>query len=108
MEKSALNELVNGILNVMESQLVRIVLYGSVARGTHTSESDVDIALLTNGALNKDTEEMLSGFIVEMNLKYDKVFSVIDIEYNKFCQWESVTPFYSNVSKEEIVLWQVA
>jgi len=108
MEKSALNELVNGILNVMESQLVRIVLYGSVARGTHTSESDVDIALLTNGALNKDTEEMLSGFIVEMNLKYDKVFSVIDIEYNKFCQWESVTPFYSNVSKEGIVLWKVA
>ena len=108
MEKSALNELVNGILSVMESQLVRIVLYGSVARGTHTSESDVDIALLTNGALNKDTEEMLSGFIVEMNLKYDKVFSVIDIEYNKFCQWESVTPFYSNVSKEGIVLWQAA
>lgn len=108
MEKSALNELVNGILNVMESQLVRIILYGSVARGTHTSESDVDIALLTNGTLNKDTEEMLSCFIVEMNLKYDKVFSVIDIEYNKFCQWESVTPFYSNVSKEGIVLWQVA
>lgn len=108
MEKSVLNELVNGILSVMESQLVRIVLYGSVARGTHTSESDVDIALLTHGELDKDTQELLSGFIVEMNLKYDRVFSVIDIEYNKFRQWESVTPFYSNVNKEGVVLWQAA
>jgi len=108
MNKTEMNELVNGILKVMEPLLVRIVLYGSVARGTNTEESDVDIALLMNGELDKNTEDKLSEFIVDMNLKYDKVFSVIDIDYEKFCKWESVTPFYSNVSKEGIVLWKVA
>ena len=105
--KKMLDEIVNGILSIIQSQLIRIVLYGSVARGTHTSESDVDIALLIKCALDRDTEERLSDFVVEMNLKYDRVFSVIDIEYNVFCQWEKTMPFYSNLSEEGVVLFQV-
>ncbi|MDY3022969.1 MAG: nucleotidyltransferase domain-containing protein [Blautia sp.] len=105
MNKNILNELVNGILEIMRPSLTEIVLYGSVARGTDTEESDVDVALLVNGALNKDTEEMLSDFIVDMNLKHDRVFSVIDIDYAMFLKWKGVTPFYQNVAKDGIVLW---
>ena len=108
MEQKVWKELVNGILAVMEKQIVRIVLYGSVARGTNSEESDIDIALLIHDEMNRDTEEKLSDFIVDMNLKYDKVFSVIDINYNNFCKWEKVTPFYNNVSQEGIVLWKAA
>lgn len=36
MDINILNELVNGILEIMKSSLVQIVLYGSVARGTNT------------------------------------------------------------------------
>lgn len=36
MDNNILNELVNGILEIMKSSLVQIVLYGSVARGTNT------------------------------------------------------------------------
>ena len=105
MNKNILNELVNGILEIMRPSLAEIVLYGSVARGTDTEESDVDVALLVNVALNKDTEDMLSDFIVDMNLKYDTVFSVIDIDYAMFLKWKGVTPFYQNVAKDGIVLW---
>ncbi len=108
MNKDILNELVNGILEIMQPSLVEIILYGSVARGTDTEESDVDVALLVNGALNKDTEELLSDFIVDMNLKYDKVFSVIDIDYDMFLKWKGVTSFYQNVTKEGIILWKAA
>ena len=38
-----------------------------------------------------------------MNLKYDKVFSVIDIEDAVYKKWHSVTPFYRNVDREGIV-----
>lgn len=65
MDKNILNELVNGILEIMKSSLVQIVLYGSVARGTNTEESDVDVALLIKGVLNKSTEELLSDFPVQ-------------------------------------------
>ena len=47
MEKRIYDELVFGILRALPSQVIRIVLYGSVARGTNTEESDVDIAVFT-------------------------------------------------------------
>lgn len=88
MNQDILQELVDGILKVMREQLVRIVLYGSAARGT--------------------SEDKLSDFIVEMNLKYDKVFSVMDINAEKFIVWESIIPFYQNVTREGVILWQAA
>ena len=108
MDEKILKELVSGILSIMESQVVRIVLYGSVARGTNTAESDVDVALFMNGTLDGNTEDKLSDLVVDMNLKYDRVFSVIDIDYDVFKKWEKVTPFYKNVAQEGIVLWKAA
>ena len=49
MEGSALREFVNGIVPMLGSQLDQIILYGSVARGTSTQESDIDIALIIHG-----------------------------------------------------------
>lgn len=108
MEQMVLGELVEGILSILESQVIRIVLYGSVARGTNTAESDVDIALLLNGNLSRETEDKLSDLIVDLNLKYDIVHSVIDIDYEMFKKWEKVTPFYKNVNEEGVVLWKAA
>lgn len=50
------------------------------------------VAVLIKGGLDKDIE----------------VFSVIDIDYDTFCKWEGVTPFYQNLIKEGIVLWEAA
>lgn len=108
MEQMVLGELVEGILSILESQVIRIVLYSSVARGTNTAESDVDIALLLNGNLSRETEDKLSDLIVDLNLKYDIVLSVIDIDYEMFKKWEKVTPFYKNVNEEGVVLWKAA
>lgn len=108
METSTLNELVTGILNIMKPIVVEIILYGSVARGTNTDESDVDVAILVTKSLNENMEDQLSDFIVDMNLSYNKVFSVIDIDYDMYKTWQNVTPFYNNVSKEGVVLWKAA
>lgn len=108
MDVNAINELVDGILTIFNTQVVRIVLYGSYARGTNTSESDVYIALLLKGNLNESTEDKLSDLVVDLNLKYDKVFSVIDIDYAVFQKWEKITPFYKNMNEEGIVLWKAA
>ena len=98
-----------GIMKDMRNSIVsKGVLYDSVARGTNTAESDVDVAMLVHGALDRDTEDKLSDFIVDMNIKYNRVFSVIDIDAERFFQWEAVTPFYQNVNKEGIVLWRAA
>ena len=108
MDRNTLCEVVNGILDIMQDYIVEIVLYGSVARGTNTEDSDVDIALLLNDKFSSEIEEQLSDFIVEMNLKYDKVFSVIDIDYSNFVKSSDILPFYKNVNKEGVVLWKAA
>ena len=108
MEERICSEFVDGILNILENRLLKIVLYGSVARDSNTEESDIDIALIMYGKMDSDTEDRLSDFVVDMNLKYDKVFSVIDIDAEHFRTWMKVLPFYQNVEKEGIVLWKAA
>lgn len=108
MEQTALKEFVDGIVPIMGKQLDQIILYGSVARGTNTEESDVDIALIIHGTIDDNLEDKLLDFIVDMNLKYDRVFSVIDINCENFQKWGNVLPFYSNVRREGVTLWKAA
>ena len=51
INQAILDELVEGILTIMHDELVAIILYGSVARGSATAESDVDIALIMKNPL---------------------------------------------------------
>ena len=97
MDKQMVQELVDGFLEIINEKLVSVILYGSVARGTASGESDIDVALLIKGSLDVDVEDKLSDFIVDMNLKYDKVFSVIDIDIDNYEKWKAVEPFYKNV-----------
>lgn len=103
-----LDELVQGILRVLPGQALRIVLYGSTARGTNALDSDVDIAVFVRSRLDSAADERLSDVVVDLNLKYGKVFSVIDIDEAVYQKWRSVTPFYQNVDKDGIVLWTAA
>ena len=45
-DKEMFDDIVRAILSVMGDDAVRIIFYGSVARGDNTPESDVDIAVL--------------------------------------------------------------
>ena len=58
--------------------------------------------------LDADMEDCLSDVVVDMNLKYNKVFSVIDIDDATYQKWRGVTPFYQNLDREGVVLWTAA
>jgi predicted nucleotidyltransferase len=102
------NELVEGLIDLFNDRLVSIILYGSVARGTNTDESDVDIAIILKDAKSQSVQDKLVDFTLNLDFKYDKVFSVIDIDYEEFLKWENVLPFYKNVKKDGVVLWKAA
>ncbi|MCF0128258.1 MAG: nucleotidyltransferase domain-containing protein [Pseudobutyrivibrio sp.] len=108
MQNDIYDELVNGILSAISDGVVDIILYGSVARGTNNEESDIDVAVIVLEDLTTEQSDVLSDFIVDMNLKYDKVFSVIDINNEKFENWKNVLPFYKNVACEGVSLWKAA
>ncbi len=105
---SLIKELVNGLRLIYNDKLVSVILYGSVAKGTNSDESDIDIAIILKGAKEQPTWEKLIDFTVDLDLKYDKVFSVIDIDYDEFIKWEDILPFYKNVKKDGVILWKAA
>ena len=108
MQQAMFDELVNGLLGILAEQTVQIVLYGSTARGPADSESDIDIAIFLTRRPDARQEDQLSSLIVDLNLKYNKVFSVVDIDQETYLKWHSVAPFYRNVDKEGVVLWKAA
>ena len=101
-------ELVDGLLGIFSDNILQIILYGSVAREDNTSESDVDIAIVIKEDMDDRTREKFIIWSADMDLRYDRVFSIVDIQEKNLEKWGSILPFYKNVQKEGIVLWKAA
>ena len=77
-------QLIAKIVDIYGDLLVSVILYGSVARGTQTDESDIDIAVILRSKENDDMKERMTDIIVDLELEYNKVLSVLRIDYEKF------------------------
>lgn len=82
-----------------------IILYGSVARNEEKDDSDIDIAIITKNDIDENTQEQFIRWSADMDIRFDKVFSIIDIQEEKLARWGKVLPFYKNV-QEGIILWE--
>lgn len=100
-------KMIPGFQDIFGNVLERIILYGSVARGTQTDESDVDIAVIVR-KYTDDMHDKMIDLTVDLELEYNKVLSVLLIDYDNFREWENVLPLYKNVKKEGIMLWGAA
>lgn len=101
-------QLIPEIVEIYGDLLVSVILYGSVARGTQTDESDIDIAVMLRSKENADMKERMTDIIVDLELEHNKVLSVLRIDYEKFRTWEDIMPFYKNLKEDGIILWQAA
>lgn len=88
--------LVKGLSEIFQLSLESIILYGSVARGTETEESDIDIAVIV-GPYSEKMHDQMTDMIVDLELEYDKFLSVLLIDCENFKMWEDVLPFYKNI-----------
>ena len=100
-------KMIPGFQTIFGNVLERIILYGSVARGTQTVESDVDIAVIVR-KYTEDMHDKMIDLTVDLELEYNKVLSVLLIDYDNFREWEDVLPFYKNMKKDGIMLWSAA
>lgn len=101
-------ELVQGLTTIFQNNISMIILYGSVARNEATNESDVDIAIIIKKEMDDQTKKRFISWAAEMDIRYEKVFSIVDIREDNMKKWERVLPFYQNIRKEGIVLWKAA
>lgn len=102
------SEITAAMRAVFGGQLLSVVLYGSAARGESTPESDVDLALFLSAPMTAEQFDAMASWFAEAGLKYDMVFSPIDIEQSMFEKWVQSLPFYQNIQKEGVVLWKAA
>ena len=81
--------------------IVRLVLFGSVVRGTMDDESDVDVLVLTSYPLTSGERNALYDEVFAINLRHDTNVSVVVTDLQN---WEtgplSVMPLREEVEKE--------
>lgn len=108
LPESMREELIRGLTEIFQNNISMIILYGSVARNEATSESDVDIAIIVKDPMDKDTKSRFVKWVADMDIRYERVFSIVDIQERNMTKWEKVLPFYQNIRREGIVLWKAA
>jgi predicted nucleotidyltransferase len=85
------------------ARLVKLILFGSQARGEATQESDIDImVVLKSPVLPGDEIIRMADIATQLDLKYNEFISLIPIAEEDFLHRQS--PFMENIHREGIVL----
>lgn len=106
--RSELNILLKKVSEVYKSvygeTLVRVILYGSYARGDFSEDSDVDIVALVRGNREKLQEQLkiVWNQTYDLGLDYDVVLSPAVIPYEEFERYQEELPYYRNISTEGV------
>lgn len=101
--KSQLNVLLKKISDIYRSvygdQLVRVVLYGSYARGDYADDSDLDVVALVHGDRKKlqDQLRIVWDQTCDLELEYEMVLSPAVIPYEEFEKYREDIPYYRNI-----------
>ena len=108
ISEEIIRDLIDGLQKIFDTNILQIVLYGSVARQEETPESDVDIAIIVQDNYIAKVFDRFMEWNAELDMKYERVFSIIDIERSKMDKWGSILPFYRNINEDGIILWKAA
>ena len=105
-----LERYVKELEHIYGSHLKTVILYGSYARGDYKKDSDIDIMILL------DLEDMdikkyrhdLSGITFDYNLDFELDIKPIAKSEAHYRKWKDNYPFYANVEKEGVKLFDAA
>ena len=99
--KSELNSILKELVKVYQSvygeQLVKIILYGSYARGNYDSESDVDVVALLQKQLRR-----VWDVSADLELQFGTILSPTVIPYEEYEQYRNDLPYYRNIAREGV------
>ena len=104
----ALEKMIPGMQEIYGDLVDSIILYGSTAHGTRAEDSDVDVAIPLHAGATKAMRDQMLDLVVDLELECGRVLSVLCIDYDKFAEWKDIIPFYKNIRKDGVVLWQAA
>lgn len=90
--------------SVYGEKLVRVILYGSYARGDFSDDSDLDIVALVYGDRMKLQEQLKNVWdqTCDLELEYEMVLSPAVIPYEEFEKYREDLPYYRNIANEGV------
>lgn len=99
--KKILTQLRDSLRDMYGDRLVKLVLFGSVARGDDAEGSDIDILVVLKGDVNPGEEIRRTGHVAsEISLMHDVVISFAFISQERYESEQS--PLLLNVRREGI------
>lgn len=99
--KIIIDEFKKEIKKIYGNRLVKVILYGSWARGTGTGDSDIDLMVVLKGKISPGKEiDRMIDCITDLNLKYDTLISVVPVSLEEYGVTDS--PLLLNVRREGI------
>lgn len=95
------------VRNFMEKDLVKVILYGSCARGDYKASSDVDIALLMRGTRTDSWKytDQIDETATELASRYFAVVNFVLLPYDEFEEKKSWYGYFKNIEQEGILLY---
>jgi predicted nucleotidyltransferase len=99
-----LRQMVQIYQSVYGDRIVKIILYGSYARGDYQSDSDVDIVAIVQGE-RPDLQEQLKRIwdvSFELELEYGAILSPTVIPYEEYEKYKDSLPYYRNIENEGV------
>ena len=98
----AVSQFSRELKRMLGERLVRVVLYGSYARGDYDNQSDIDIAAIVKGS-RLDLQNKLKAvwdISADIGLENDVVVSPTVIPYDEFEEYKEKLPYYRNIARE--------
>ncbi len=104
---SILQNYINLVKGIYKESLVKIVLFGSYARGDFNENSDVDLMIFLNVPFEKERKHIkeLYAQTFDFNIENNIDIQPIPKSIHLFKKWENVLPFYRTIIEEGVVLY---
>jgi len=103
--KELFEDVTKQLKDLYGDKLLKIILFGSYARGDYDPESDIDIFALVREHLPEESHKKILQINVDLSIKYDVDLSIIIKNEVDYMMNKEVIPLYKSVEREGIAIY---
>ncbi len=99
---------IKGIPNILHDNCRRIILYGSYARGNFTSDSDVDIAILTSCDREqvKEYNSQIDDLATDIGTDTMAIVNFVCLPLEEYEAKKAWYPYFINIARDGVTLYE--